>query len=155
MNDFGSSCLTMASPLAHTAVATHRNNRQSREPPPRNSGAPKGQTRKAEARRSPPRCCPERNPTCSSRGFPSIPIHPVTEMATSFDRWEKDPFFRAAEEVQESADRCVALPSMPSSASPFRSCWLPRRVFADPVLTSSGFPPICLGLRSLQVGVGV
>jgi hypothetical protein len=40
-------------------------------------------------------------------------------MATSFDRWEKDPFFRAAEEVQESADRCVALPSMPSSVSPF------------------------------------
>jgi len=30
-------------------------------------------------------------------------------MATSFDRWEKDPFFLAAEEVQESADRCVAL----------------------------------------------
>ncbi|KAL6867633.1 hypothetical protein ACP4OV_015657 [Aristida adscensionis] len=26
-------------------------------------------------------------------------------MATSFDRWEKDPFFQAAEEVQESADR--------------------------------------------------
>lgn len=26
-------------------------------------------------------------------------------MATSFDRWEKDPFFSAAEEVQESADR--------------------------------------------------
>jgi hypothetical protein len=28
-------------------------------------------------------------------------------MATSYDRWEKDPFFLAAEEVQESADRCV------------------------------------------------
>ncbi|KAJ1686990.1 hypothetical protein LUZ63_018380 [Rhynchospora breviuscula] len=26
-------------------------------------------------------------------------------MATSFDRWEKDPFFAAAEEVQESSDR--------------------------------------------------
>ncbi|KAJ0235449.1 hypothetical protein HA466_0266250 [Hirschfeldia incana] len=26
-------------------------------------------------------------------------------MTTSLDRWEKDPFFRAAEEVQESADR--------------------------------------------------
>ncbi|ESW08735.1 hypothetical protein PHAVU_009G070300 [Phaseolus vulgaris] len=26
-------------------------------------------------------------------------------MATSFDRWEKDPFFNAAEEVQESSDR--------------------------------------------------
>ncbi|KAG8095921.1 hypothetical protein GUJ93_ZPchr0013g34266 [Zizania palustris] len=26
-------------------------------------------------------------------------------MATTFDRWEKDPFFPAAEEVQESADR--------------------------------------------------
>ncbi|KAM7517008.1 hypothetical protein LguiA_006591 [Lonicera macranthoides] len=26
-------------------------------------------------------------------------------MATQFDRWEKDPFFSAAEEVQESADR--------------------------------------------------
>ncbi|PIA33088.1 hypothetical protein AQUCO_04200091v1 [Aquilegia coerulea] len=26
-------------------------------------------------------------------------------MATNFDRWEKDPFFSAAEEVQESADR--------------------------------------------------
>lgn len=26
-------------------------------------------------------------------------------MATCFDRWEKDPFFPAAEEVQESADR--------------------------------------------------
>lgn len=26
-------------------------------------------------------------------------------MASSFDRWEKDPFFTAAEEVQESADR--------------------------------------------------
>ena len=24
-------------------------------------------------------------------------------MASSFDRWEKDPFFNAAEEVQESA----------------------------------------------------
>lgn len=28
-----------------------------------------------------------------------------SEMASSFDRWEKDPFFSAAEEVQESADR--------------------------------------------------
>lgn len=27
-------------------------------------------------------------------------------MTSSFDRWEKDPFFSAAEEVQESADRC-------------------------------------------------
>ncbi|KAH0916009.1 hypothetical protein HID58_030455, partial [Brassica napus] len=27
------------------------------------------------------------------------------EMTTSLDRWEKDPFFAAAEEVQESADR--------------------------------------------------
>lgn len=27
------------------------------------------------------------------------------EMASAFDRWEKDPFFSAAEEVQESADR--------------------------------------------------
>lgn len=27
-------------------------------------------------------------------------------MASAFDRWEKDPFFSAAEEVQESADRC-------------------------------------------------
>ena len=26
-------------------------------------------------------------------------------MASHFDRWEKDPFFSAAEEVQESADR--------------------------------------------------
>lgn len=26
-------------------------------------------------------------------------------MATCFDRWEKDPFFLAAEEVQESTDR--------------------------------------------------
>lgn len=26
-------------------------------------------------------------------------------MATAFDRWEKDPFFYAAEEVQESTDR--------------------------------------------------
>jgi len=26
-------------------------------------------------------------------------------MATCFDRWEKDPFFPAAEEVQESCDR--------------------------------------------------
>ena len=26
-------------------------------------------------------------------------------MTTSLDRWEKDPFFAAAEEVQESADR--------------------------------------------------
>jgi len=26
-------------------------------------------------------------------------------MASNFDRWEKDPFFNAAEEVQESADR--------------------------------------------------
>lgn len=26
-------------------------------------------------------------------------------MASQFDRWEKDPFFSAAEEVQESADR--------------------------------------------------
>lgn len=26
-------------------------------------------------------------------------------MAMHFDRWEKDPFFSAAEEVQESADR--------------------------------------------------
>lgn len=30
-------------------------------------------------------------------------------MASSFDRWEKDPFFNAAEEVQESADRYVHL----------------------------------------------
>lgn len=29
----------------------------------------------------------------------------VFEMASSFDRWEKDPFFSVAEEVQESADR--------------------------------------------------
>lgn len=28
-------------------------------------------------------------------------------MASSFDRWEKDPFFSAAEEVQDSADRWV------------------------------------------------
>lgn len=28
-------------------------------------------------------------------------------MTTSLDRWEKDPFFAAAEEVQESADRFV------------------------------------------------
>lgn len=27
-------------------------------------------------------------------------------MATVLDRWEKDPFFYAAEVVQESADRC-------------------------------------------------
>lgn len=27
------------------------------------------------------------------------------EMTSDFDRWEKDPFFSAAEEVQESADR--------------------------------------------------
>lgn len=27
-------------------------------------------------------------------------------MASGFDRWEKDPFFPAAEEVQDSADRC-------------------------------------------------
>ena len=26
-------------------------------------------------------------------------------MASDFERWEKDPFFSAAEEVQESADR--------------------------------------------------
>lgn len=31
-------------------------------------------------------------------------------MASSFDRWEKDPFFSAAEEVQESADRYILLP---------------------------------------------
>lgn len=30
-------------------------------------------------------------------------------MASSFDRWEKDPFFSAAEEVQESADRYNSL----------------------------------------------
>lgn len=30
-------------------------------------------------------------------------------MASSFDRWEKDPFFNAAEEVQESADRYIRL----------------------------------------------
>lgn len=30
-------------------------------------------------------------------------------MATHFDRWEKDPFFSAAEEVQESADRMESL----------------------------------------------
>jgi len=29
-------------------------------------------------------------------------------MATSFDRWEKDPFFNAAEEVQESSDRYLS-----------------------------------------------
>lgn len=29
----------------------------------------------------------------------------VFEMASSFERWEKDPFFSVAEEVQESADR--------------------------------------------------
>ena len=30
-------------------------------------------------------------------------------MASSFDRWEKDPYFSAAEEVQESADRYLFL----------------------------------------------
>ncbi|KAJ0026282.1 hypothetical protein Pint_08674 [Pistacia integerrima] len=30
-------------------------------------------------------------------------------MASSFDRWEKDPFFTAAEEVQESADRMESM----------------------------------------------
>lgn len=30
-------------------------------------------------------------------------------MATSFERWEKDPFFSAAEEVQESADRLESI----------------------------------------------
>nr|XP_010905268.1 uncharacterized protein LOC105032508 [Elaeis guineensis] len=30
-------------------------------------------------------------------------------MATSFDRWEKDPFFSAAEEVQEAADRLESI----------------------------------------------
>lgn len=32
-------------------------------------------------------------------------IYFVLEMPSSFDRWEKDPFFSVAEEVQESADR--------------------------------------------------
>ena len=30
-------------------------------------------------------------------------------MASHFDRWEKDPFFSAAEEVQESADRYLSV----------------------------------------------
>lgn len=29
----------------------------------------------------------------------------LKDMGSYFDRWEKDPFFSAAEEVQESADR--------------------------------------------------
>lgn len=28
-------------------------------------------------------------------------------MTSTFDRWEKDPFFSAAEDVQESSDRCI------------------------------------------------
>lgn len=34
-----------------------------------------------------------------------IELFGIKRMASNFDRWEKDPFFSAAEEVQESADR--------------------------------------------------
>ncbi|XP_020213767.1 uncharacterized protein LOC109797994 isoform X1 [Cajanus cajan] len=47
-------------------------------------------------------------------------------MASSFDRWEKDPFFNAAEEVQESADRTEStyrtwVHAMRDSSSPWNS----------------------------------
>ncbi|CAL9050704.1 unnamed protein product [Musa banksii] len=40
----------------------------------------------------------------SSRSEPCFDFE-EDRMATTFDRWEKDPFFAAAEEVQDSADR--------------------------------------------------
>jgi hypothetical protein len=88
-------------------------------------------------------------------------------MATSFDRWEKDPFFLAAEEVQESADRCVALFFLPIpfrglslslslSLSPLLWVGWPRFALlcsvaiADPVLTSVGSL-----FASTQDGIGL
>ncbi|XP_058781158.1 uncharacterized protein LOC131655283 isoform X1 [Vicia villosa] len=52
-------------------------------------------------------------------------------MASSFDRWEKDPFFNAAEEVQESADRVestyrIWIHAMKDASSPWNSDELRR-----------------------------
>ena len=52
-------------------------------------------------------------------------------MASSFDRWEKDPFFNAAEEVQESADRVEStyrtwIHAMKDASSPWNSDELRR-----------------------------
>ncbi|TVU47998.1 hypothetical protein EJB05_07617 [Eragrostis curvula] len=49
-------------------------------------------------------------------------------MATSFDRWEKDPFFLAAEEVQESADRMESLYRV----------WMQERSGGDPEAAAAG-----------------
>ncbi|KAK3150810.1 hypothetical protein QOZ80_3AG0238100 [Eleusine coracana subsp. coracana] len=49
-------------------------------------------------------------------------------MATSFDRWEKDPFFRAAEEVQESADRMESMYRL----------WMQERSGSDPEAAPAG-----------------
>lgn len=52
-------------------------------------------------------------------------------MASSFDRWEKDPFFNAAEEVQESADRVESIyrtwiHAVKDASSPWNSVELRR-----------------------------
>ncbi|KQK23014.1 uncharacterized protein LOC100821245 [Brachypodium distachyon] len=49
-------------------------------------------------------------------------------MATSFDRWEKDPFFTAAEEVQESADRMESVYKI----------WVQERSGGDPQAAAVG-----------------
>nr|CAD1837856.1 unnamed protein product [Ananas comosus var. bracteatus] len=59
-------------------------------------------------------------------------------MATCFDRWEKDPFFSAAEEVQESADRMESVyrrwiqerrgATKPSGGAEFASAELQREL---------------------------
>lgn len=59
-------------------------------------------------------------------------------MASSFDRWEKDPFFSAAEQVQESADR------MESS---YRT-WIHAKRDASSIWNAEEF------LRDLQTAVG-
>ncbi|WVZ55935.1 hypothetical protein U9M48_006533 [Paspalum notatum var. saurae] len=66
-------------------------------------------------------------------------------MATSFDRWEKDPFFLAAEEVQESADRMESV---------YRK-WVQERSGGDSEAASvSGGPAAAELRRELHTALG-
>ncbi|CAN6285249.1 unnamed protein product [Urochloa humidicola] len=67
-------------------------------------------------------------------------------MATSFDRWEKDPFFRAAEEVQESADRMESVYRI----------WVQERSEGDSEAAgvSGGGPTAAELRRELQTALG-
>ncbi|CAL5206066.1 unnamed protein product [Lathyrus oleraceus] len=59
-------------------------------------------------------------------------------MATSFDRWEKDPFFNAAEEVQESADRMEStFRTWVHATKDTSSIWNPNELRRD-LLTTLG-----------------